>query len=804
MRPSRIEHVNTKALDRSMGSTGLHDELRQDEAYDNRPQTAGSKSSHALSPKGKEKVSGNSYQYQSNTPPSALSEANSNSKDGGYFDHQPQPEWDAEQYRGTAQDKPRIRENTRRGARVDQLRPIVNGRHSEDNRTRPSLPLDTKINTGYERSRTMPTAISEAALESGRPSDQSAWQEPGFVAGYHGPEDRGYTPTSPMNGSRHGSFSQFKVHPDESRPKHADAVVHAQSTDSRQPHAQKDSLGDFFDNYYDATPDDHQPYSHNKDRQYRSPANEDIPKFGGIPAPSAARRQGMTIDDHLQPLPKTQLFQPLPIAPRQDERRDHRNIPSPNARNPRSRSQPNFKDRRSPRPPLDDGFDFGVPGTPNRPPATAPARNEYGLSANSTLASPSTRLDRYQQDLQYQGSVPPKGHRPNDHNRANLRAPGTDQAPTAYQGNGPHDRYRSPPIQDGRPRQMGPPGGKPSPIDKRTGPTSPPIASPPNPDALPSHPAPIRPGLMQSSPVNQAPKPVPLRQYNSTPSTMQLSSPTKNPEPSRSIDNKRGSVPVTHQELERLKQATIKNPDDQKTQLIWAKKLVEAASVLVDERADPRTRNKSREKYILDAHKIVKKLSNNGYSEAMFYLADAYSRGSLGLESDTREAFKLYQSAAKACHAQAAYRVAVCCEIGHEEGGGTSRDAVKAMQWYKRAATLGDTPAMYKMGIISLKGLLGQPKNPKEAVVWLKRAAEHADEENPHALHELVSLPITVKVAGQVKLTLSKSRPFCTRNLAATKVSQGTKRTRSSSSLKQPIWVTNFRSSVSAALMSTV
>lgn len=287
-----------------------------------------------------------------------------------------------------------------------------------------------------------------------------------------------------------------------------------------------------------------------------------------------------------------------------------------------------------------------------------------------------------------------------------------------------------------------------------------------NPDALPLHPAPVRPGLMSGSPANQAPKPVPLRQYNSTPS-----SPTKLPVPSRSIDTKRGSAPVTHEELETLKQVASRNPDDLKSQLILAKKMVEAASVLVDERADPRTRNKSREKYILDAHKIVKKLSNNGYSEATFYLADAYSRGSLGLESDTREAFKLYQSAAKAGHAQAAYRVAVCCEIGHEEGGGTSRDAVKAMQWYKRAATLGDTPAMYKMGIISLKGLLGQPKSPKEAVVWLKRAAERADEENPHALHELVSLPITVKNrGGRWKLTPSNPRLFCTRNLAAVRV----------------------------------
>ncbi|KAF6239526.1 hypothetical protein HO173_002070 [Letharia columbiana] len=740
LRPNKVGYANSTGHDGAMGSTSLRDDSRQDKTYDNRPQTAGSKSSYALSPNGTEKLNGNDLQFQSNTPPSAISETNSNSKGGGYFDHQPQPERDAGQYRGTAQDRPRPRDNGRRGARVDQLKPIVNGRHSEDNRTRPSLPLDTRMDTEYERSRTLPTALSGANLGSARPPDQSAWQEPGFVAGYHGPEDRGYTPTSPANKSPQGSFPQPKPYSDEGRPTQVDAVVHAQSTGSRQPHAQNDSLGEFFDTYYDTSQDDHQPYLQHKGRQHRSPADEDMPNFDGGPAPSAGRRRGMTIDDHLQPQPRTQEFPPVPVPPRDDVRGDHRNDPSSNARHPRSRSQPNFKDRRSPRPPLDDGFDFGVPGAPDRPSATAPARNEYGPSAHSTMASPNVRPDHYQQDRQYQGSMPLKGYRPNDHNRANMPPPAPATPLTAYQGNGPPDRYCSPPVQDGHSRQMGPPGGRPSPINNRTGPTSPPIASPSNPDALPSHPAPVRPGLMQSSPVNEAPKPVPLRQYDSTPSPMQLSSPTKNPGFSRSINIKQESLPVTHQELERLKQATTRNPDDPKNQLVLAKRMVEAASVLVDERADPRTRNKSREKYILDAHKIVKKLSNNGYSEATFYLADAYSRGSLGLESDTREAFKLYQSAAKAGHAQAAYRVAVCCEIGHEEGGGTSRDAVKAMQWYKRAATLGDTPAMYKMGIISLKGLLGQPKNAKEAVVWLKRAAERADEENPHALHELALL----------------------------------------------------------------
>jgi len=39
--------------------------------------------------------------------------------------------------------------------------------------------------------------------------------------------------------------------------------------------------------------------------------------------------------------------------------------------------------------------------------------------------------------------------------------------------------------------------------------------------------------------------------------------------------------------------------------------------------------------------------------------------------------------------------------------------------------------------MILYKGLLGQPKSTREAISWLKRAAEQADEENPHALHQL-------------------------------------------------------------------
>jgi TPR repeat protein len=176
--------------------------------------------------------------------------------------------------------------------------------------------------------------------------------------------------------------------------------------------------------------------------------------------------------------------------------------------------------------------------------------------------------------------------------------------------------------------------------------------------------------------------------------------------------------------------------------LILVKKLVEAAAVLATEggRADQKTTAKNRERYIMEAYKRLKKLVTNGYPEAQFFLADCYGQGMMGLEVDTKEAFKLYQAAAKAGHPQAAYRTAVCCEMGPEEGGGTSRDYPKAVQWYRRAAALGDAAAMYKLGAILLKSLLGQPKNIAEAVTWLKRGAERADIDHPHALHELAGL----------------------------------------------------------------
>ena len=111
-----------------------------------------------------------------------------------------------------------------------------------------------------------------------------------------------------------------------------------------------------------------------------------------------------------------------------------------------------------------------------------------------------------------------------------------------------------------------------------------------------------------------------------------------------------GPAPVTVVELNTLREGFKNNPNDHALGLRFAKRLVEAASVLSSEhgRADAKQTAKNRERYIFDATKVVKKLVSSNYTNAMFYLADCYGQGLLGLPVDPKEAFLLYQSASEA------------------------------------------------------------------------------------------------------------------------------------------------------------
>lgn len=189
----------------------------------------------------------------------------------------------------------------------------------------------------------------------------------------------------------------------------------------------------------------------------------------------------------------------------------------------------------------------------------------------------------------------------------------------------------------------------------------------------------------------------------------------------------------------------IKSDPDPEAHFNYAKFLIEAARKLASGGAagDDKAIKKYRDALLQESLKLIKKLATQGvglgkppYSDAQFFLANCLGNGSLGLGVDHEKAYNLYVQASKQNHPAATYRTAVCNELG----AGTRKDSQRAVLFYRKASALGDTAGMYKLGMILLGGLLGQPKNPQEALLWLKRAAQQADEDNPHALHELAQI----------------------------------------------------------------
>ena len=249
---------------------------------------------------------------------------------------------------------------------------------------------------------------------------------------------------------------------------------------------------------------------------------------------------------------------------------------------------------------------------------------------------------------------------------------------------------------------------------------------------------------MQRPPQQQAPPAQPVQ-------PSQPNQPSNRPAPTRTHSGRTDDTsdmqmqadttgPVTQQEIASLRRDATSKGADPKVRLLFVKRLIEASTVLANEggKADARQTKKNHDDYCREALRHLKQLTaeETADPEALFFLANCYGNGALSLEVDHERAFQLYESAAKLQHPPSAYRTAVCLEIG----AGTRQDVQRAVRFYERAAEYGDVAAMYKIGMILLRGLLEQKSNPRAAITWLQKAAEKADVENPHALHELALL----------------------------------------------------------------
>ncbi|KAI9362666.1 hypothetical protein BD770DRAFT_381523 [Pilaira anomala] len=159
--------------------------------------------------------------------------------------------------------------------------------------------------------------------------------------------------------------------------------------------------------------------------------------------------------------------------------------------------------------------------------------------------------------------------------------------------------------------------------------------------------------------------------------------------------------------------------------------MVEAAKPIADD-------DLTRWEYLAEAEKLLKQLAARGHAESQYYLGNLFASGLLSKKGKNEfdKAFPLFVQATKHHHADAAYRAAKC----YEDGLGCRRDYSKAVQFYKKAATLNHPGSMYRLGVADVNGELGLSKNPRDGVKWLKRSAEAATSEYPHAIHELALL----------------------------------------------------------------
>lgn len=142
--------------------------------------------------------------------------------------------------------------------------------------------------------------------------------------------------------------------------------------------------------------------------------------------------------------------------------------------------------------------------------------------------------------------------------------------------------------------------------------------------------------------------------------------------------------------------------------------------------------------FLKESKHYLKKLSVKGYADAQYLLADSYSSGVFG-KVDNKEAFILFQTAAKHGHIESAYRTAHC----YEEGIGTTSDSRKALNFLKFAASRNHPSAMFKLGLYSFYGKMGLPTdvNTKQnGIKWLSRAAARATELTAAAPYELAKI----------------------------------------------------------------
>jgi TPR repeat protein len=158
--------------------------------------------------------------------------------------------------------------------------------------------------------------------------------------------------------------------------------------------------------------------------------------------------------------------------------------------------------------------------------------------------------------------------------------------------------------------------------------------------------------------------------------------------------------------------------------LIWAEISSEVAAREDKPRpSTPRIEHELR----LDAINIIKYLAGQDHPDALYIQSKWLEFGKFGHRVDKREAFAGYRRAAELGNARSEYRLGMLFE--------QSNDMIKAKEHYSRGLALNDTASLYRMGMMSLLGQHGEPKDYPRGLERIHLAADYADEDSPQGAY---------------------------------------------------------------------
>ncbi|KAI3401445.1 hypothetical protein diail_10879 [Diaporthe ilicicola] len=168
-------------------------------------------------------------------------------------------------------------------------------------------------------------------------------------------------------------------------------------------------------------------------------------------------------------------------------------------------------------------------------------------------------------------------------------------------------------------------------------------------------------------------------------------------------------------------------------QLSWARDALNYVEIASEDRSRdaansgrPTTPQQQHELRI-DAMNIIRYLCEQHHPEAVFMMAKWDEFGKFDVREDKRKAFKGYKLAAEQGWGRAEYRMGMLFE--------NSNEFDKAITHYYNGERLGDSAAMYRLGMMALLGQHGQRQDFQRGIDLINRAADTADEDAPQGAY---------------------------------------------------------------------